>query len=176
MFQYLSIWLAALLVFHGLPAEKQKDRHVGRFGGLMMTATAVQKARAREGWYYVAVFVDIRNTGKKASCASFDPRLKATYGLEYSVQWLDPLKVHFPKAPEVSQMLPGEVSSGTYVFTVKEGVEPLELSVKLKGKSIQCNAPPEGTFSDISLPQQVRLQVNDLPEPQTANDTAPKGN
>jgi hypothetical protein len=151
-------------------ARGQKDRHSGRFGGVLMTATAVQKAEARKDWYYVAVFVNIKNTGKKAACASFDPRLKATYGLEYSVQWLDPMKVHFPKAPEVSQMLPDEESNGAYVFTVKQGVEPLELSVKLRGKSIYCNTPSEGTWGFTTLPQEIRLEVSDLPEPKNERE------
>ncbi|HTF25126.1 MAG TPA: hypothetical protein VK937_14610 [Candidatus Limnocylindria bacterium] len=162
-------WVIILGLLLTLPAwapsaRGQKDRHSGRFGGVLMTATAVQKAEARKDWYYFAVFVNIKNTGKKAACASFDPRLKATYGLEYSVQWLDPMKVHFPKAPEVSQMLPDEESNGAYVFTVKQGVEPLELFVKLRGKSIHCNAPPEGTWGDTMLSQEVRLEVSDLPE------------
>jgi hypothetical protein len=151
-------------------ARSEKDRHSGRFGGLVITATAVQKAEARKDRYYVAVFVNIKNTGKKAACASFDPRLKATYGLEYSLQWLDPMKAHFPKAPEVSQMLPDEESNGAYVFTVKQGVEPLELSVKLRGKSIHCNAPPEGTWGNTMLPQEIRLEVSDLPEPKNERE------
>ena len=169
-FRLTTIWLSVLLTFHGPSASNQKDRHSGHFSGLVMTATAVQKAEARKDWYYVAVFVNIKNTGKKAACASFDPRLKATYGLEYSLQWLDPMKVHFLKAPEVSQMLPGEESNGAYVFTVKEGVEPLELSVKLRGKSIHCNAPPEGTWGDTMLPQEIRLEVSDLPEPKNERE------
>jgi len=151
-------------------ARGQKDRHAGRFGGVLITATAVQKAEASKDWYYVAVFVNIKNTGKKAACASFEPRLKATYGLEYSLQWLDPMKVHFPKTPEASQMLPDEESNGAYVFTVKQGVEPLELSVKLRGKTIHCNAPPEGTWGDTMLPQEIRLEVSDLAEPKNERE------
>ena len=151
-------------------ARGQKDRHAGRFGGVLITATAVQKAEARKDWYYVVVFVNIKNTGKKAACASFEPRLKATYGLEYSLQWLDPMKVHFPKAPEASQMLPDEESNGAYVFTVKQGVEPQELSVKLQGKTIHCNAPPEGTWGDTMLPQEIRLEVSDLTEPKNERE------
>jgi hypothetical protein len=83
------------------------------------------------------------------------------------------MKAHFPNAPEVRQMLPDEESNGAYVFTVKQGVEPLELSVKLRGKSIHCNAPPEGTWGDTMLPQEIRLEVSDLPEPKNEGDVEP---
>ena len=168
-------WVIILGLLFTLPAlaqsvRSQKDRHSGRFGGVLITATAVQKAEARKDWYYFAVFVNIKNTGKKAACASFDLRLKTTYGLEYSLQWPDPMKTHFPEAPAVSQMLPDEESNGAYVFTVKQGVEPLELSVRLQGKSIHCNAPSEGTWGDAMLPQEIRLEVSDLPEPKNERE------
>src|SRR6266481_4729346 len=142
----------------------------GRPEIVLMTATAVRKAEARKDWYYFAVFVNIKNTGNKAACASFDLRLKATYEVEYSLQWLDPMEVHFPKAPTVSQVLPDGGSNGAYVFAVKQGVEPLELSVKLRDKSIRCNAPPEGTWGDTMLPEEIRLEVSDLPEPKNERE------
>jgi hypothetical protein len=36
----------------------------------------------------------------------------------------------FPSAPKISEMLPGEESSGTYLFRVKNGVSPLEMWLK----------------------------------------------
>jgi len=59
-------------------------------------------------------------------------------------------------------MLPGDEARGAYVFIVKDGVAPLELSTKLQGKSIHCNAPSEGTWGDTFLPQELRLDVHDL--------------
>jgi hypothetical protein len=164
MLKPVTIATVALLLSH---ATDQKDRHTGRFGGLTVSVTALQIAEAKNipNQHYVGVFATIKNVGKKAACASFVTRLKGTYDLEYSedVVRFVATRPELPRHPEVSQVLPGEEARGAYVFIVKDGVAPLELSLKLQGKSIHCNAPSEGTWGDTFLPQELRLDVHDLP-------------
>jgi hypothetical protein len=164
MLKPVTIATVALLLSH---ATSQKDKHTGRFGGLAVSVTALQIAEAKKipNQHYVVVFATIKNVGKKAACASFVTRLKGTYDLEYSEGVLGYVATRpdVPRPPAVSQMLPGEEARGAYVFIVKDGVAPLELSIKLQGKSIHCNAPSEGAWGDTFLPQELRLDVHDLP-------------
>ncbi|SRR5258708_18523691 len=117
--------------------------------------------------HYVAVFVNVKNAGKNAACMSFLPLLKTTVGLEYKGSFrtqLGPDK-SFPSAPRISEMLPGEESSGSYVFLVKNGVSPLEMVLKPERKSVHCNESVTGNWGDALLPQELKFDVNDLPAP-----------
>jgi len=81
MFKPVTVATVALLLSH---ATGQKERHTGRFGGLAVSVTALQIAEAKKipNQHYVVVFATIKNVGKKAACALFVTRLKATYDLE----------------------------------------------------------------------------------------------
>jgi hypothetical protein len=180
------------------PGGKEKDKHTIRFGGLIITVTAIGRAEdmvkkvsvppeslnpLEQGrvpappvtppppapvpdHHYVAVFVNVKNVGKSAACMSFLPLLKATLGLEYKgsfrTQAADKI---FPSAPRISEMLPGEESSGSYVFIVKNGASPLEMFLKPEGKSTHCNESPTGNWGDTLLPQALNFDVHDLPGP-----------
>lgn len=116
--------------------------------------------------HYVAVFVNVKNAGKNAACMSFSPLLTTTLGLEYKgsfrTQVADKI---FPLAPRISEMLPGEESSGSYVFIVKNGVSPLEMFLKPERKSVHCNHSVTGNWGDTLLPQELKFDVHDLPAP-----------
>jgi hypothetical protein len=181
------------------PGSKEKDKHTVRFGGLIITVTAIGSAEdmgrkvpvpagslnpLEQGRVpappptppppapapdhrYVAVFVNVKNTGKNAACMSFLPLLKTTVGLEYKGTYhtqTGPDKI-FPLSPRISEMLPGEESSGSYVFIVKNGVSPLEMFLKPERKSIHCNESATGNWGDTLLPQELKFDVHDLPAP-----------
>ncbi len=120
--------------------------------------------------HYVAVFVNVKNAGKNPACISFTPLLETTFGLEYkgfpfySLREFGLDKI-FPSLPRISEMLPGEESSGSYIFRIKNGVSPLEMWLKPERKSIHCNASATGNWGDALLPEQVKFDVHDLPAP-----------
>ncbi len=122
--------------------------------------------------HYVTVFVTIKNAGKNPACTSFAALLKTTYGLEYKDSLIYATFIAIvgtdkilPSAPKVSEMLPGEESSGAYFFRVKNGVSPLEMWLKPRGKSIHCNQSATGNWGDALLPEQLKFDVHDLTAP-----------
>lgn len=124
----------------------------------------VPSAKDRDG---LAAFIGVQNAGKDVVCADFGVTLNTTFGLQYrGVTGYGP----FPPAPRMNEMLPGESVAGSYVFWIKDGVEPLELVVSLTRKqytggsavgSIRCgsNMP----LRDVFIPDEIHLDVHDLP-------------
>jgi hypothetical protein len=188
------IAIAVLLLMAPSSNSKEKDKHTAHFGGLILTVTAIDTVEERRGrpyvppkpsdpngpppppvsaeekgdHHFVAVYVNVKNAGKNPACMSFTPLLKTTFGLEYtgslpySFIGLDKI---FPLPPKISEMLPGEESSGSYIFLVKNGVSPLEVWLKPSGKSIHCNESATGNWGDVLLPEQLKFDVHDLPAP-----------
>jgi TonB family protein len=139
--------------------------HSAKFGPLVVTATAILNAvSSREDSHAVVVFVTIENSGQTAACSSFSAKLRGTYDLEYPN---NPRDLQAPGAPQVWQMLPGEVSKGAYVFDVKNGVDPLDLLVMPQSKSIRCEFGQEGRRGEAIMPEEITLDVHDLPPPET---------
>jgi len=188
------IAIAILLLMAPSSDSKERDRHIAHFDGLIITVTAIETVEERRGrpyiapkpsdpngpppppvsaeekgdHHFIAVFVNVKNAGKNPACISFTPLLKTTFGLEYkgslpfSIMGLDKI---FPPAPKVSEMLPGEESSGSYIFHIKNGASPLEMRLKPQGKSIHCNQSAAGNWGDALLPEQLKFDVQDLPAP-----------
>jgi TonB family protein len=154
----------ALSLALGVPTATL-DRHSAKFGPLVVTATGISNtASSREDSHAVVVFVTIANSGQTAACFSFSTRLRGTYDLEYSS---NPLGLQAPGAPEVWQILPGEVSKGAYVFDVRNGVDPRELLVIPQSKSIRCEFGQEGRRGEALVPEEITLDIHDLPPPET---------
>jgi len=183
------IAVAVLLLAAHSSSSTEKDKHAAHFGGLILTVTAIDSAEERSGrpyappkpsdprvpppaesaeekadHHYVAVFVSVKNDGKNPASISFTTLLKTTFGLEYKSVPFIPDKI-FPSVPRISEMLPGEESSGSYVFRVKNGVTPLEMWLKLDRKSIHCNDSATGNWGDVLLPELLKFDVHDLPAP-----------
>ncbi|MBZ5695033.1 MAG: energy transducer TonB [Acidobacteriia bacterium] len=157
----------------GLSGDGQKDKHSGQFGALVVTATAIVSAEIKnDDWHDVAIFVNVKNTGENAACSSFSTKLKGAYDLEYGENSLVGLRSHVPSPPRVWQMLPGEESKGAYVFYVKNGVDPIELVVKLESRSIRCDSAQGGNRDGVILPDEIKLDVHDLPAPKTTEYSA----
>jgi len=154
----------ALSLALGLPSAAL-DGHSAKFGPLVVTATAISNAASsREDSHAVVVFVTIANSGQTATCSSFSAKLRGTYDLEYSDK---PRHLQAPGAPQVWQMLPGEVSKGAYVFDVKNGVDPRELLVMPQSKSTRCDANQEGSRAEALVPEEMTLDIHDLLPPET---------
>src|SRR5438552_8484574 len=158
--------ITAFLLIAPSSGSKEKDKHTAHFGGLILTVTAIDSVEEKRGrpyrsgkpsdpsvppppasaeekgdHHYVAVFVNLKNAGKNSACMSFAPLLKTTFGLEYKAFPFYSLREFgldkiFPSMPQISEMLPGEESSGSYIFRVKNGVSPLEMWLRPERKSI----------------------------------------
>ena len=141
------------------------DRHSAKLGPLVVTATGILNAASSgEDSHAVVVFVTIGNSGQTAACSSFSAKLRGTYDLEYPN---NPRGLQAPSAPQVWQMLPGEVSKGAYVFDVKNGVDPRELLLIPQSKSIRCEFGQEGERGEALVPEEITLDIHDLSPPET---------
>jgi hypothetical protein len=143
--------------------SKTRDKHSGKFGDLavnvsklVLTPAHYEKSRAE-----LEAFVNVANTGKGVICAEFNVTLKTTFDLQY--------RGFTAHAPKMQEMLPGESAEGSYVFEIKEGVQPLELVVSLKSRTydggssvgtIRCgtNFP----LRDVFVSDEIRLNIRDL--------------
>jgi hypothetical protein len=174
MFRSFNTVLLLLLIL-SVPDARVKDKHSARFDGLVFTATAMESDEStphRGDRHFVAVYVTIKNPGKLPACASFlTASLKTTDGLKYyQIKLLFGAPPRpFPREPRVWEMLPGEETSGGYVFNLKDGVEPLELSLGLLRRSMRCGSGREN-WSEALLPEEVRLDVRDLPLPSSSQN------
>lgn len=139
------------------------NKHSGQFGDLTVTASAVETRTAfsSPGRSIVTVHAIATNAGSGAICASFAAKLETTSDLEYMRA--------FPKASDIQELSPGEKWLSSYEFDVKEGVQPLELVLELQGHTTTCGNSASAPPLDVAIPDQVRLDLRDLPEsPATA--------
>ncbi len=99
--------------------------------------------------YWVVADVDFRNAGTQAVCASFMGSLKAEYGLVARTSSLPPESV----AP-ISELLPGEEARRDFVFTLKRGAAPLELTVEILnyGGGDCGNSLPRSASTSVKVP------------------------
>jgi hypothetical protein len=167
------IAVAVLLLMVPSSGTKEKDKRTAHFDGLILTVTAVDSAEEK-GHHYVAVFVNVKNAGRNAACTSFSSLLKTTFGLEYrglifrsatGVVRRDPIQGKtFLSEPRISEMLPGEESSGSYLFVVRNGVSPLEMSLMPEIRnSTSCSKSSPGNFA--LPPRKFKFDVHNLPAP-----------
>ncbi len=155
----------AIVAFWVLPmadiCAADKDKQSGRFGDLLITATAIEDygETPHQGDHHrVSVSVRVKNLGKRAICASFTPRLRATLDLEYG-------NILRSEEPRMSELLPGEETSGTYVFSVKDGVKPLQLVLKPLNRSLRCGSASRDSLSSVYWPEEVRLDLLGVADP-----------
>lgn len=137
------------------PNGKPKDRHSGKFGDLAVsvmkfTITPAQYVKDRSE---LQAFVGVANTGEGVICANLNVALNATFGLQY--------RVAGGQAPRMREMLPGESAEGSYVFDIKDGVQPVELVFTLASGTIRCGSSTP--LRDVLVPNEIRLDVRDFP-------------
>lgn len=145
-------------------SDKAKSKHSGKFGDLavnvsklVLTPAHYEKNRAE-----LEAFVSVTNAGKGVICAEFNLILKTTFDLQYHGV--------SGRAPKMHEMLPGESAEGSYVFDIKDGVQPLELVISLKSRrydggssvgTIRCGS--DFPIRDVLVPDEIRLNIRDLP-------------
>jgi len=148
--------------------DTDSHERTANFGDLAVTTTNVDTGTATSApdRHEVTVSLTVRNTGKGVVCASFNAKLKATFGFEY-------LGIS-SQAPSMQEMLPGESMQGSYFFDVKDGVQPLEMILELRGGTIRCKASGEAPLQDGSIPTEIRLDIHGLPG-SSAKGSQPQG-
>jgi hypothetical protein len=152
----MCLALAFALVVPPLPDKK--DKHSIRFGDLQITAIALMNSQDEPhpgDHHRVRVGVSLKNLGKRPVCASFSACLTAAHDLKYR-------SVGSEGAPQVDQLPPGAEISGEYVFSMKDGVEPLSLILKPEGRSLGCDPGHRDPLRDALLPEEIHLEVHDL--------------
>jgi hypothetical protein len=145
---------------------KAKDKHSGKFGDLAVSVTklVMTPAQYEKNRAELEAFISVANTGKGVICAEFNVTMNTSFGLQY--------RGSFGRAPKMKEMLPGESAEGSYVFDIKDGVQPLELIIGLKSRrydegggpsvgNIRCGS--EFPFRDVFISDEIRLNVRDLP-------------
>lgn len=154
-----------------LPSKKQKNKHAGKFGDLAVRVTQIvvtPSSKDRDG---VAVFVSAQNTGKGVVCADFGATLNTSFGLQYRDY------TYSSGASRIREMLPGETAEGSYKFEIKHGVQPFEVVLKLESArydggvrttTIRCGS--DSPFKDVFVPDEIRLDVSDLPIAQSKSE------
>jgi hypothetical protein len=130
-----NIALVLALVFNSQISPANKAPKSVRVGDLLVTATRVwvpQVAASRSDRFHrVAVEVTVKNVSGRISHTSFVPWLKVKPYEEYLGLGYASGAV---KAPNLYQLLPGEKSTGGYLFEVRNGTTPVALILQCDGK------------------------------------------
>jgi TonB family protein len=174
MLKFLTSSMIAFLAF--VPSSNAQSKHFGRAGEFVVTATGMTTTPAHEqGQRYVAVFARVRYGGTgTAACASFSAKLRGTDNLEYDEASRLP-DSRWPNRPPSSRMSHGQESSGSFVFELKSGVDPLELLLTLDSQSADCNADLTGGLPGAPHPADIELDVHDLSAPANAENGSGTG-
>jgi hypothetical protein len=167
MFKSLTLGVALLWLFHS-PQGAKKDTHSASLGDVQVTVTAtriasdqdIQRYRLhpRAGYYVVLVFLRVKNVARYPSCSDLDEWLQVKQGYEY------PRSSGFKmKAPDASNVLPTEESSGEFAFEIKAGTEPASLKLVRNTIGEELCAMFQHRDTSVSGPESVSLSLVGLP-------------
>jgi hypothetical protein len=136
----VSFLLFASITMRAEDAQKLSQR----FGDSVITLLGVEKGTEVSGSdrHQIAVRLRAENIGKRALCIDFRATIKATFGLEYIGTY------YTPKPFRIRELLPSEKTEGEYMFSVKNGTEPLQLILKPFSPSQTCTRGQD-SFSAI---------------------------
>ena len=149
-----------------LVSGEVKNKHSGKFGDLAVNVSklVLTPPHYQENRAELEAFFSVANTGKGVVCAEFDVTLKTSFGLQYRDRGFA------PRAPRMREMLPGETAEGSFIFDIKDGVQPLELVVRLARRrydggssvgTIRCGS--DFPIRDVMIPDEIHLNIRDLP-------------
>lgn len=112
-----------------------------RIGELLVAAQTIEEAteledgsKPRSDFHFVIVTGTITNVGKHALCANISAVLETTFNL----QTYGSIHLNGRFTGLIHQMLPGEHANADFVFSVKDGVQPITLVVK-QGRFQGCS-------------------------------------
>jgi hypothetical protein len=123
--------LLVLSVLCSLPSLTAQERKTSqRIGDLAVTLVGVEVRDNQDDHHKIVVRLQAENAGKHALCARLGATLKATFGLQYR---------GIANSLQISELLPGEKVEGEYEFSVKNGVEPLQILLKPLSEALTCD-------------------------------------
>jgi TonB family protein len=97
--------------------------------------------------YWVVSAVNFRNVGKRVVCAVFSGSLRAEFGLVARTDGLSGRDVR------ISELLPGEQTQMRFIFSLKRGADPLELTVSTVSYGGECgDALPRSATRNAQFP------------------------
>ena len=137
--------VVSLLFFISITMRAQDAQKLSqRFGDSVITFLGVENGTAANGSdrHQIAVRLRAENIGKRALCIEFQATMKATFGLEYSGTY------YTPEPFKIRELLPSEKTEGEYMFSVKNGTQPLQLILKPLSQSQTCTRGQD-SFSAI---------------------------
>jgi len=134
-----NVAFALALVLSGQISPARKPAKSVRVGELLVTATRIWlpqvPAHSSDRFHLVAVDVTDKNIAELISHTNFVPWLKVKPYDEY----LGVPGGHGGKPPNLYQLLPGEESTGGYVFEVRNGTTPVALILDLGVKKLSLD-------------------------------------
>jgi len=112
----------------------------GRLGDLLVELTGVStpnpllegqgKFQAAPDRYWVVAEFSFRNAGTRVVCASLTGSLSAEYGLV--------ARTGLGNGVTISELLPGQEEKHHFIFDLKRGADPLEVTVEILTYGNQC--------------------------------------
>jgi hypothetical protein len=137
--------VVSLLLFVSTTMQAEDAQKLSqRFGDSVITFLGVEKGTEVSGSdrHQIAVRLRAENIGKRALCIEFQATMKATFELEYIGTY------YTPKPFKIRELLPSEKTEGEYMFSVKNGTQPLQLILKPLSQSQTCTRGQD-SFSAI---------------------------
>jgi hypothetical protein len=144
-----SITCALALLLGGQGSHAGKPARSLREGGFLITArrvwVPVASSNSSRRFHSVVVEVTVKNVSRRVSAAGLGvPWLKVTPEMEYMGEVCNPdaeadsASCHGLKPPETYQMLPGEQSTGAFIYKdVRNGTTPVALVLHRAGPGLK---------------------------------------
>ena len=158
-----GVGLALLFLFQSSQGG-QESTHSVRLGDMQVTVTATRIASSqdiqdyglhpRAGHNVVLVFLRVKNVARYPSCSHVDVWLHVRQGYEYPKSFGSKTK-----APQTSNVLPTEESSGEFAFEIKAGTEPSSLKLVRNVIGEDLCAAFQHRDTRISGPESVSLSL-----------------
>ena len=169
------ISLLMLSVLSSSPGTGKEPQTAQRIGDVVLTLVDLEERKNEQtGSSHHTVVVRFRaeNVGKLALCTGFSPTLKATFALQYHEGAWSSHRL------EIRELLPGEKTEGEYEFLVKNGAEPLQITLKPTSESQTCERGKDSFSSIWHSSDEVKfnltgssaaLSLQEAPPPQAAS-------
>ena len=148
--------------------QGQDNAEPQRVGNLLVALSAVSTPASQGRFeipsdrYWVVTEVNFRNVGKLVVCADFVSTLKAEYGLV--ARGTVPNSLAEVAAATISELLPGEEAQQRFIFNLKRGADPLELTVETANYGARC-----GDRLPQSIVRSARFPIRGVSSPKKAD-------
>jgi hypothetical protein len=150
-------------------AAEETKKSSQRIGDVVITLLGIEDRGIESSGdhYRVAVGLRAENIGKQALCTSFAATIMATFGLEYrGYSGATPFRIW--------ELLPAEKTEGEYVFSLKNGTQPLQLILKPHSQSQTCTRGKDSFSAVWHGATQLRFDLSALMVPSQQDVGGPK--